>query len=181
MIDTEVQLVAQPRLDTLVDRYPTGVRQLRSEFAGVAWIGDMPDRGSGMMGPSYQRRPFDTRLFLPDTHWYDVDLLADVVVQVSASVLQVASTAQQTQGLLGAVAEPVVEFYEHPEGLDGVGLCLWLRGTIWSNIGLSYRVSVLSDSAAVIRCGAAVDGADEDSDTDPDVSGGGGGGGGGGE
>ncbi|MGW0435813.1 hypothetical protein ACWDV4_25135 [Micromonospora sp. NPDC003197] len=171
MIDTEVQLVAQPRLDTLVSSYPTDVRQLRSEFAGVAWIGDTPDSDSGMMGPSYQRRSFDTRLFLPDTHWYDADLLGDVVVQVSASVLQVASTAQQTQGLVGAVAEPVVEFYEHPEGLDGVGLCLWLRGTIWSNIGLSYRVSVLSDPDAVIRVGKEVELDDEGSDTDADGSG----------
>ncbi|GAB2932271.1 hypothetical protein GCM10027280_19880 [Micromonospora polyrhachis] len=178
MIDTEVQLVAQPRIDTLATRYPTDVRQLRSDFAGVAWIGDTPSSGSGMMGPSYQRRSFDTRLFLPDTHWYDADLLGNVVVQVSASVLQVASTAQQTQGLVGAVAEPVVEFYEHPEGLDGVGLCLWLRGTIWSNIGLSYRVSVLSDPDAVIRVGTDVDVADEDGDADTGGSGDADGGGG---
>ena len=180
MIDTEVQLVAQPRIDTLVDRYPTGVRQVRSDFAGVAWIGDLPDAGSGMMGPSYQRRPFNTRLFLPDTHWYDADLLTDVVVQVSASVLQVASTAQQTQGLVGTVAEPVVEFYEHPEGLAGVGICLWLRGTIWSNLGLSYRVSVLADPEAMVRAGTTVDEADEESAPVP-ASGGGGYGGDSGE
>ncbi len=114
------------------------------------------------MGPDYGRRRVDCRLFLPDTHWYDLDALADVELQVNGGLLQVAGTSQGTQGLVGSLAEPVVEFFEHPEGLDGVGLCLWLRGDIWSNVGLSYRVTVLCDPAAVLRLDTTKDSAAAD-------------------
>lgn len=162
VISADVHLSAQPRLDSLVtgfsvDHGPTDARRLRTDHAGVAWIGDRPKSETGMMGSDYRRRHVDVRLFLPDTHWYDVDALADVEVQVSAAVVQVPGTSQGTQGLVGALAEPVVEFYEHPDGQAGVGLCLWLRGDIWSNVGLSYRVSVLCAPEAVVRTGPATD------------------------
>jgi hypothetical protein len=162
----DVHLAAQPRIDTVVTGFvpgPDGApRLLRTDYAGVAWIGDRPDHGSGLMGPDYSKRHFDTRLFLPDTHWYDSDALDDAEVQVSAALLQVAATNRGSQGLVGAWAEPEVEFYEHPEGRGGVGICLWLRGDIWSNVGLSYRVTVLSGPAAVIRSGPPEDAASED-------------------
>lgn len=149
--DADVHLVAQPRLDTLVTEYHTEARRLRSDFAGMAWIGDHPAPESGMMGPKYQRRAVDSRLFLPDTHWYDVDALDDVEVQVTVGLLQVPGTAQGTQGLIGAIAEAQVDFFEHPDGADGVGLCLGLRGEIWSNVGLSYGITVLCRPEALIR------------------------------
>lgn len=155
--DADVHLVAQPRLDTIVTEFHTDARQLRTDYVGVAWIGDEPDDESGMMGPDYHRRNVESRLFLPDTHWYDVAALEDVEVQVSAGLLQVPGTGRGTQGLVGALAEPVVEFYEHPEGESGVGLCLELRGEIWSNLGLSYRVTVLSRPEAVLRTGDVSD------------------------
>jgi hypothetical protein len=151
--DADVHLVAQPRLDTVVTEFQTDTRRLRSDYAGMAWIGDRPDPESGLLGPDYRQRNVDSQLFLPDTHWYDVDALDDVEVQVTVGLLQVASTALRTQGLVGAVAEPVVEFFEHPEGLPGVGLCLGLRGQVFSNLGLSYRVTVLSGPDAVLRRG----------------------------
>jgi hypothetical protein len=151
--DAEVHLAAQPRIDTVATGFFTDTRQLRSDYAGIAWIGDRPGAESGLMGPEYRRRRVDSRLFLPDTHWYDVDVLEDVEVQVTCGLLQIPGTAQETQGLVGAIAEPVVEFYEHPEGLDGVGLCLGLRGDIWSNVGLSYRITVLCVPDAVRRPG----------------------------
>ncbi|WP_148086486.1 hypothetical protein [Micromonospora sp. HM5-17] len=153
MTDADVHLVAQPRLDTIVTGFPADVRRLRTDYAGIAWIGDRPDQESGQLGPDYRKREVESRLFLPDTHWYDLDALDDVEVQVSAGLLQVATTAMRTQGLVGALAEPVVEFFEHPEGEPGVGLCLGLRGTIFSNLGLSYRVTVLCRPEAVLRPG----------------------------
>jgi hypothetical protein len=162
----DVHLSAQPRIDAVVARLVVGSddapRLLRTDYAGVAWIGDRPDDESGLMGPDYSKRHFDARLFLPDTHWYDADALDDAEVQVSAALLQVAATSRGSQGLVGAWAEPEVEFYEHPEGLDGVGICLWLRGDIWSNVGLSYRLTMLSTPEAVIRSGASEDEASED-------------------
>jgi hypothetical protein len=149
--DAAVHLAAQPRIDTLVTAYPGGESRLRSDYAGIAWIGGRPDDERGIAGPDYRRREVDTRLFLPDTHWYDLAAVDGLDVQVSAGLLQVAGTSQGTQGLVASLAEPVVEFFEHPEGLDGVGICLWLRGRIWSNVGLSYRVTVLGDPAAVLR------------------------------
>ncbi len=163
MATADVHLAAQPRIDTVVEDFGTGARRLRTDYAGIAWIGDRPDPTTGLAGPVYQRRGVDSQLFLPDTHWYDVDALDDVEVQVTAGLLQVAATAQGTQGLVGALAEPAAEFYEHPEG-EGVGLCLVLRGDIWSNLGLSYRVTVLGDPAAVLRTGATVDAVDADPD-----------------
>jgi hypothetical protein len=151
--DADVHLVAQPRLDTVVTEFHTEARRLRSDFAGFAWIGDEPDAESGMMGPAYQRRTVDSQLFLPDTHWYKEEALEDVELQVSVSLLQVPGTDRGTQGLVGAIAEPEVNFFEHPDGAEGVGLCLGLRGEIWSNVGLSYRVTVLSRPEAVLRVG----------------------------
>jgi hypothetical protein len=155
--DADVHLVAQPRIDTAVTEFHSDARRLRSDFAGIAWIGDLPDAESGMAGPEYRRRGVDSQLFLPDTHWYDPEALDDVEVQLSAGLLQVAGTAQGTQGLVGAIAEPVVEFFEHPEGQDGVGLCLGVRGQIWSNVGLSYRVTVLCRPEALLRPGPSHD------------------------
>ncbi|MDG4787455.1 hypothetical protein O7626_16200 [Micromonospora sp. WMMD1102] len=153
MTDADVHLVAQPRLDTVVTEFVTDARRLRSDYAGMAWIGDRPDPESGQLGPDYRQRGVDSQLFLPDTHWYDVDALDDVEVQVSVGLLQVAGTALRTQGLVGAIADPVVEFFEHPEGLPGVGLCLGLTGQIFSNLGLAYRVTVLCAPEAVLRHG----------------------------
>ncbi|WP_326554979.1 hypothetical protein [Micromonospora sp. NBC_01813] len=173
MIEAAVHLAAQPRLDTLVTELHTESRRLRTDYAGVAWIGDRPAAGSGMAGPDYTRRAVDAVLFLPDTHWYDVDTLDDVEVQVTAGLLQVAPTARQSQGLVGALAEPTVDFFEHPEGEPGVGLCLQLRGEIWSNLGVSYRVSVLCRREALLRVGDTdtEDGADTDTEADVDVDG----------
>lgn len=180
MTDADVRLVAQPRLDTIVTEFHSDARRLRSDYAGMAWIGDQPDDDTGMMGARYQRRGVDSRLFLPDTHWYDVDALDDVEVQVSVGLLQVPATDRGTQGLVGAIAEPVVEFFEHPEGEDGVGLCLELRGEIWSNLGLSYRVTVLSRPEAVLRTGddAVLDGDGTTGDGDGGAADGGDSGGG---
>lgn len=164
MTDADVHLVTQPRLDTIVTEFHTDARRLRSDYAGTAWIGDRPDPESGMMGPQYRRRTVESRLFLPDTHWYDLDALDDVEVQVSVGLFQVPATDRGTQGLVGALAEPVVEFFEHPEGGGGVGLCLELRGEVWSNLGLAYRVTALCRPEAVLRTGALPD-ADESDDS----------------
>ena len=143
MTDASVHLAAQPRLDTLVTEFPSNAQRLRTDFAGTAWIGDVPDPASGMMGPRYQRRAVDSQLFLPDTHWYTVLELNDAEVQVAVGLLQVPGTTQGTQGLIGAIADPQADFFEHPEHDDRVGICLTLRGEIWSNVGLSYRITVL--------------------------------------
>jgi hypothetical protein len=71
-------------------------------------------------------------------------------VQVVAGLLQVPGTTQGTQGLVGAIADPRADFFEHPEHDDRVGICLTLRGEIWSNVGLSYRITVLCRPEALI-------------------------------
>jgi hypothetical protein len=163
----DVHIEAQPRIDVLVTDFATEDRRLRTDHAGVLWLGDLPDPETGMMGHDYTRREVESRLFLPDTHWYDAEALDGVEVQVTAGVLQVASTRQGTQGLLGALAAPEVEFYEHPDGGSGVGVCLSLRGEIRSNLGVSYRVTLVCDPAAVLRTGADLHVADDVDDDDP--------------
>ena len=91
---TDVHLRPQPRIDVLVTDFETEDRRLRTDYAGVAWLGDEPDEETGLMGSEYTRRDVDTQLFLPDTHWYDADPLEGVEVQVTAGVLQVAPTAR---------------------------------------------------------------------------------------
>jgi hypothetical protein len=161
-VTADVHLVAQPRIDTVVTEFHTESRRLRSDFAGMAWIGDKPDAETGMMGSDYRRRAVESQLFLPDTHWYDVDALDDVEVQFAVGLVQVPATDRGTQGLVGSLAEPEVDFFEHPAGLDGVGLCLTLHGDIWSNVGLSYRVTVLCRPEALIRKGETPQPEDED-------------------
>ena len=155
MTDASVHLAAQPRLDTLVTEFRSDAPRLRTDFAGTAWIGDVPDPESGMLGPNYQRRAVDSQLFLPDTHWYTVSELDDAEIQIAAGLVQVPGTTQGTQGLVGAIAEPQADFFEHPEHEDRVGICLTLRGQIWSNVGLSYRITVLSRPEAFISSAPA--------------------------
>jgi hypothetical protein len=174
VIDADVHLAAQPRIDTVVAGLvggPGGTEQhrLRTDYAGVVWIGDRPDDETGLQGPDYRKRHFDTRLFLPDTHWYEADALDDAEVQVTGALLQVAATDRGSQGLVGAWAEPEVELYEHPEGLGGAGICLWLRGDIWSNVGLSYRITVLCAPEAILRAGGAAEEAADEPATVADV------------
>ena len=156
MTDASVHLAAQPRLDTLVTEFRSDAQRLRTDFAGTAWIGDIPDPASGMMGPQYQRRVVDSQLFLPDTHWYTVLELDDAEVQVAVGLLQVPGTTQGTQGLIGAIADPRADFFEHPEDDDRVGICLTLRGEIWSNVGLSYRITVLCRPESLMRSSMTV-------------------------
>ncbi|MEJ3749518.1 hypothetical protein WEI85_40435 [Actinomycetes bacterium KLBMP 9797] len=155
MTDAEVYLAPTTRLDTLVTVLHTEAPRLRTDFAGMAWVGDEPDSKTGMMGPRYQRRGVDSRLFLPDTHWYDPETLDDAEIQATVGLLQVPATDRGTQGLVGALAEPEVNFFEHPEENGSVGVCLGLRGDIWSNLGLSYRITVLCRPEAVLRPGEA--------------------------
>ncbi|GIF67787.1 hypothetical protein Ais01nite_58220 [Asanoa ishikariensis] len=152
---TDVHLQPQPRIDVLVTDFETEDRRLRTDYAGVAYLGDEPDEETGLMSGAYAKRPVDTRLFLPDTHWYDAEQLESVEVQVTAGVLQVAPTERGTQGLLGGITAPEVEFYEHPGDDEGVGVCLWIRGEILSNVALSYRVTLVCDPSAVQRKGAS--------------------------
>lgn len=151
---TDVHLQPQPRIDVLVTDFETEDRRLRTDYAGVAYLGGEPDEETGLMGGEYAKRQVDTRLFLPDTHWYDAEELDSVEVQVTAGVLQVAPTERGTQGLLGGLSAPEVEFYEHPEGAEGVGVCLWIRGEILSNVAMSYRVTLVCDPSSVQRKGA---------------------------
>ena len=51
MTDADVRLVAQPRLDTIVTEFHSGARRLRTDYVGMAWVGDLPDEDTGMMGP----------------------------------------------------------------------------------------------------------------------------------
>ena len=166
---TDVHLKSQPRIDVLVTDFETEERRLRTDYAGIAWIGDEPDPETGLLGSDYTRREVDTRLFLPDTHWYDADQLDGAEVQVTAGVLQVAPTSQGTQGLLGALTEPEVEFYEHPDGDDGVGVCLWIRGEIRSNLAVSYRVTLVCDPVAVKKRGPVASGDETDDSVDGDL------------
>ncbi|MEU4693980.1 hypothetical protein [Actinoplanes sp. NPDC023714] len=76
-------------------------------------------------------------MFLADTHWYTVGEPDDAEIQIAVGLLQVPGTKQE--GLVGAVAD----YFEHPEHDDRVGVCLTLRGRTWSNVGLSYRITVL--------------------------------------
>jgi hypothetical protein len=158
----DVHLAPQTRIDVIVTDFATEERRLRTDYAGIAWIGDEPDPETGLLGSDYTRRDVESRLFLPDTHWYDADALDGVEVQVTTGIVQVASTTQGTQGLLGALREPEIEFYEHPEDADGVGVCLCLRGEIRSNLGVSYRITLVCDPDAVHRRGAILNDEAED-------------------
>ncbi|MDG4767272.1 hypothetical protein O7632_24725 [Solwaraspora sp. WMMD406] len=163
MTEAAVHIVVQPRLDSLVTELHSESQRLRTDYAGTVWIGDRAAPDSGLAGPEYTHRTVDEQLFLPDTHWYDVDALDDVEIQVTGGLLQVAPTARRTQGLVGALAEPAVDFFEHPDGDTGVGICLHVRGEIWSNLGMSYRVTVLTRREALLRVGeSAADLADVD-------------------
>jgi hypothetical protein len=157
----DVHLAPQPRIDVIVTDFATDERRLRTDYAGIAWIGGEPDPQTGLLGSEYTRRDIESRLFLPDTHWYDADALDGVEVQVNTGVLQVAPTGQGTQGILGALREPQIEFYEHPDGQDGVGVCLLLHGEIRSNVGLTYHVTLVCDPAAVTQVGATADESDD--------------------
>jgi hypothetical protein len=88
-------------------------------------------------------------------HWYTVREPDGAKIQIAVGLLQVPGTTQGSQGLVGAIADPRADFFEHPEHEDRVGICLTLRGRIWSNVGLSYRITVLCRPEAFISSAPA--------------------------
>jgi len=45
----DVHLRPQPRIDVLVTDFATEERRLRSDYAGVAWLGDEPEHVQAVM------------------------------------------------------------------------------------------------------------------------------------
>lgn len=99
-----IEVVPQPRLDTLVTDAAGGGERRRTEYSGTAWFGGRPNLG----GMTIQRlASIESPFFLPDSLPYRPDPLDDA--QVAATIAVQGSPDgehQLTEVHAGLVADP---------------------------------------------------------------------------
>jgi hypothetical protein len=86
MTGITIEVLPQPRIDTLVTDAATGAQRRRTEYAGTVWFGGRPQATGG--GPVAAEQPvvIDTPMFLPDSLPYRPDRLDDARIACSIAI-----------------------------------------------------------------------------------------------
>jgi len=86
MADIAIEILPQPRIDTLVTDAATGTQRRRTEYTGTAWFGGRPQvTGFGSITLA-QVAVLDRPFFLPDSLPYRPDPLDDALVVCSVAI-----------------------------------------------------------------------------------------------
>ncbi len=86
MADIAIEVLPQPRIDTLVTDAATGTQRRRTEYTGTVWVGGRPQvTGFGSITLA-QMAVIDRPLFLPDSLPYRPDPLNDALVVCSVAI-----------------------------------------------------------------------------------------------
>jgi hypothetical protein len=95
MADSLIEVLPQPRIDTLVTDAVTGMQRRRTDYTGTVWFGGRPQLTSvGTMSVARGAR-VETPFFLPDSLPYRPDPLEDAVVACSVALQGAEAEAHQ--------------------------------------------------------------------------------------
>lgn len=133
MADSNIDVVPQPRVDTIVIDAATGGQRRRTEYTGTVWFGGRPN-----IGGATTVRPvmIETPFFLPDSLPYRPDPLNDAQVVATIAIQGAEDRAHQVADYrAGLVADP-----RNP-AVCWIQLQLHARAT--APFGVSYRIDVL--------------------------------------
>jgi hypothetical protein len=85
MASSMIDVVPQPRIDTLVIDAATGTQRRRTEYSGTVWFGGRPQVTSYGTITTTRHAVIESPFFLPDSLPYRPDPLDDAVVVRSPS------------------------------------------------------------------------------------------------
>jgi hypothetical protein len=86
MAASPIDVVPQPRIDTLVTDAATGLQRRRTEYAGTVWFGGRPQvTGFGTVTRT-SMAGIESPFFLPDSLPYRPDPLEDAVVACTVAI-----------------------------------------------------------------------------------------------
>jgi hypothetical protein len=95
MAESMIQVVPQPRIDTLVTDAATGAQRRRTEYTGTVWFGGRPQlTGFGSITTTRGAR-IESPFFLPDSLPYRPDPLEDALVVCNVSIQGAEAEAHQ--------------------------------------------------------------------------------------
>jgi hypothetical protein len=86
MADSMIEVVPQPRIDTLVTEAGTGLQRRRTEYSGTVWFGGRPQVTSYGMVTHSAFAGIESPFFLPDSLPYRPDPLEDAQVVCSVAI-----------------------------------------------------------------------------------------------
>lgn len=86
MADTLIEVLPQPRIDTLVTDASTGGQRRRTEYTGTIWFGGRPQADSYASRPTAGFATIESPLFLPDSLPYRPDPEGDAQTACTVAI-----------------------------------------------------------------------------------------------
>jgi hypothetical protein len=107
MADSQIEVLPQPRIDTLVTEAATGMQRRRTEYTGTVWFGGRPQVTSYGMVTRGAAAAIESPFFLPDSLPYRPDPLQDALVVCSVAIQGSEDESHQVLGYrAGLVPDP---------------------------------------------------------------------------
>ncbi|OGO58673.1 MAG: hypothetical protein A2V85_15365 [Chloroflexi bacterium RBG_16_72_14] len=95
MTGSLIDVVPQPRIDTLVTDAATGLQRRRTEYSGTVWFGGRPQVTSYGTLTRTAFASIESPFFLPDSLPYRPDPLEDALIVVSVAIQGAEDKAHQ--------------------------------------------------------------------------------------
>jgi hypothetical protein len=136
------EVIAQPRVDTLVSDGETGTKVRRTDYSGTAWYGERPDTSGGIVSFNLTYLNEDAAFFLPDSHPYTTGDLGDATVTCSVAL-------QGQPGEASFITHAEASFTGDPRGGDQSWIALRIAVYGRQPLGVAYRVTAICPVIAV--------------------------------
>jgi hypothetical protein len=148
MTGSLIDIVPQPRIDTLVTDAATGLQRRRTEYSGTVWFGGRPQVTSYGTLTRTAFASIESPFFLPDSLPYRPDPLEDALIVVSVAIQGGEDKAHQIlEYRAGLVPDP-----RNP------AVC-WMQLQVIARamvpLAVSYRVDALVAMNAILTEGGA--------------------------
>ena len=148
MADSMIEVVPQPRIDTLVTDAATGLQRRRTEYTGTVWFGGRPQVTSSGSVTRTAFASIESPFFLPDSLPYRPDPLEDALVVVSVAIQGGEDRSHQILDYrAGLVPDP-----------RNAAVC-WMQLQVIARsvvpLAVSYRVDALVAMNAILTEGGA--------------------------
>jgi hypothetical protein len=138
-----VSAVPTERIDTIVTDPVSGEQRRRTDYAGTVWYGGRPEIGRPRQGALAE---ITTPVWLPDSHAYEPEAVADAQVQASAAVQSV--WIQSAGGAL-QIFEVNAALGEDSQNSGALRVCLTVTAEANLPLGVAYRVTVICGPEAL--------------------------------
>ena len=136
------QVIAQPRVDTLVSDGDTGKQVRRTDYSGTAWYGEPPDTSGFAVSFTRTHLNEDSAFFLPDSHPY-------VTADLSGAVVTCSVALQGLPGEAAFITHAEASFTDDPRGGDHSWIALRVAVYGRQPLAVAYRVTATCPTIAV--------------------------------